>query len=196
MKTISKMKHQVMLTIVTLLFVTAANAQIGEWNPQAEDNARTTIEAFKDNNSKMESFFNEAYGYAIFPTIAKGAMGIGGAHGKGIVFEKGTSIGAAKLTQVTLGFQWGGQAYSEVIFFENEEALVSFKERNYAFSGQVSAVAVNKGVSADIAYEDGVAVYTMAKGGLMYEASIGGQKFKYRAKELTDMDDSVIRDSE
>ena len=196
MKTISKMKQGVNIAIVMRLFVTAANAQIGGWDPEAEEKAQNTIDAFKEKKSKFEPFFDEAYGYAVFPTVGKGAMGVGGAHGKGTVFENGSSIGTSTLTQVTVGFQWGGQAYSEVIFFENEEALSSFKEKDYAFSGQASAVAVTKGASADIAYKNGVAVYTMAKGGLMYEASIGGQRFKYRAKDLPDTDNSDTKDSE
>ena len=179
MKNLTKMKSLTSLSIVLLMIVTSASAQIGAWNPKAQEKAQKTISAFKEKNDKMESYFEDSYGYAVFPSVGKGGMVIGGAHGRGIVYEQGESIGAAKMTQLTLGFQWGGQAFSEVIFFENEEALESFKESKLKFAGQVSAVAITKGVSADIAYEDGVAVYTMTKGGLMYEASMGGQKFKY-----------------
>jgi len=196
MKTISKVNRQIMMVVVMIVFSATSNAQVGGWDPEAEEKAQNTIDAFKEKKSKFESFFDEAYGYAVFPTVAKGACGVGGAHGKGTVFENGTSIGTANLTQVTIGFQWGGQAYSEVVFFENEEALNSFTERDYAFSGQASAVAINKGASADIAYKNGVAVYTITKGGLMYEASIGGQRFKYRSKELSNTENSDIRDSE
>jgi lipid-binding SYLF domain-containing protein len=116
----------------------------------------------------------------VFPSIAKGAIGIGGAHGKGQVFEKGKLIGEASVSQVTIGFQLGGQVYSEVIFFENKDTLESFKKSELAFSAQVSAVAAAEGASANAKYQLGVAVFTLAKGGLMYEASIGGQKFKFK----------------
>ena len=127
----------------------------------------------------MNSYFEDSYGYVVFPSIGKGGIVVGGAHGRGIVYEQGESIGAAKMTQVTLGFQWGGQAYSEVLFFKDKAALDSFKNSELEFSGQASVVAVTLGASADIAYENGVAVYTLTKGGLMYEASLGGQKFKF-----------------
>ena len=129
----------------------------------------------------MEKHFNEAYGYVIFPNVGKGAIGVGGAAGNGIVYEGGKEIGAAKLTQVSIGFQWGGQAYREIIFFENKAAMDDFKGNNFEFAAQASAVAVTAGASADANYEDGVMVFTMQKGGLMYEASVGGQKFKFEA---------------
>lgn len=166
-------------TIAALLTIGPVFAQIGAWDPEAERNCQKTIEEFKDKDQKFEDYFEKAWGYAVFPTIGKGAIGIGGAHGGGLVYEKGNVIGETKMTQITVGFQWGGQAYSEVIFFKDKKALKSFKYGEIEFSGQASAVAVTAGASADIAYENGVAVFTMAKGGLMYEASIGGQKFKF-----------------
>ena len=136
---------------------------------------------FLEADFKMEKHFNEAYGYVIFPNVGKGAIGVGGAAGNGIVYEGGKEIGAAKLTQVSIGFQWGGQAYREIIFFENKAAMDDFKGNNFEFAAQASAVAVTAGASADANYEDGVMVFTMQKGGLMYEASVGGQKFKFDA---------------
>ena len=183
MKNLSKMKFQTSLSIVLLVIFSSASAQIGAWNPKAEEKAQKAISSFKEKNDNMESYFKDSYGYAIFPSVGKGAIVIGGAHGRGIVYEQGELIGAAKMTQLTVGFQWGGQAYSEVLFFKNAEALESFKKSELEFSGQVSAVAITKGASADIAYENGVAVYTITKAGLMYEASLGGQKFKYLPNE-------------
>jgi lipid-binding SYLF domain-containing protein len=104
---------------------------------------------------------------------------VGGAAGNGIVFENGNMIGKAKMKQVSVGFQFGGQAYREVIFFENKAALDRFKENKFEFAAQVSAVAVTAGASANVKYKDGVMVFTQEKGGLMHEASIGGQKFSY-----------------
>ena len=115
----------------------------------------------------------------MFPTVVKGAVGIGGASGSGIVFEKGQALGKARLTQGTIGAQIGGQTYSEVIFFETVPALTDFKKGTLALAAQVSAVAASAGASKDAKYQEGVAVFTHEKGGLMAEASVGGQKFSF-----------------
>ena len=135
--------------------------------------------AFIKADGLMQNLFDKSYGYAIFPNVGKGAIGIGGAAGNGIVYEGGKAIGTASMKQVTVGFQWGGQAYREVIFFENKETLDRFKENKFEFSAQASAVAATKGASGNVKYANGVMIFTQAKGGLMYEASVGGQKFKY-----------------
>lgn len=160
-----------------------AQGQIGGWDPELETKARETIDTFKEKDAGMDTFFQEAYGYAVFPSIGKGAVGVGGAHGSGIVFQDDETIGKVNMTQITVGFQLGGQAYSELVFFEDERAMRKFKRGKLKFAGQVSAVAVTSGASADVAYQNGVAVFTMTKGGFMYEASLGGQKFKYRPKK-------------
>ena len=105
---------------------------------------------------------------------------MGGAAGNGIVFEKGKAVGSAKMKQVSVGFQFGGQAYREVIFFQDQAALNRFKQNKFEFSAQASAVAVTKGAATNVKYRNGVLVFTQEKGGLMYEASIGGQKFSYK----------------
>jgi hypothetical protein len=127
----------------------------------------------------LNRLFDDSAGYAVFATVGKGGLGIGGAHGEGVVYEKGIAIGKATLTQVTVGLQIGGQAYTEVIFFETERALASFKKGNFAMAAQVSAVAAKEGASRNARYVEGVSVFTLAKGGVMAEASVGGQKFGY-----------------
>ena len=127
----------------------------------------------------LKTHFDKAAGYALLPTVGKGAIGIGAAHGVGQLFEKGKLMGKASMTQVTIGFQLGGQEYSELIFFEDQTALDSFKRSSMEFSAQASAVALKSGASKDAKYANGVMIFTMAKGGLMFEASVGGQKFKY-----------------
>jgi lipid-binding SYLF domain-containing protein len=179
MKNLRKVNIQTILLVLLFAIATTAMAQVDAWDPRAEEKAEKTITTFREKNDKMNSYFEEAYGYVVFPSVGKGGIVIGGAHGRGTVYEQGASIGAAKMTQVTFGLQWGGQAYSEVLFFKDKAALDSFKNSKLEFSGQASAVAVTLGASADIAYENGVAVYTLTKGGLMYEASLGGQKFNY-----------------
>jgi len=138
------------------------------------------IEAFKKADPEMAGWFNAAAGYVVFYSVTKGAIGIGAAHGDGDVFDKGKLIGTATLTQVTLGLQLGGQEFAEIIFFETKEALDQFTSGKFAMSAQMSAVAAAEGASSDAKYQQGVVVFTMAKGGLMFEASLGGQKFKFK----------------
>jgi len=146
-----------------------------------QNDSRNAKAAFIKTDPSMQSLFDKSYGYVIFPNIGKGAIGIGGAAGNGTVFEKGTAIGSAKMKQVSVGFQFGGQVYREVIFFETKDALDHFKENKVEFTGQVSAVAAKSNASANAKYRDGVLVFTEGKNGLMLEASIGGQKFSYSA---------------
>jgi len=161
------------------------------------DDYSDTIEVFK--NAIPSSFFETSYGYAVFPTIGKGGVGIGGAHGKGRVYAKGVHVGDTSMTQLTVGFQLGGQAFSQIIFFEDERAYTQFTSGNFEFGAQATAVAITAGASAAATttgqsagasggkndakaigeFHRGMATFTVAKGGLMYEAAIGGQKFSY-----------------
>lgn len=178
-------------SLVSLLLVASlpvliqcgTSRSLGGWNPNAVSEAEETLALFVEEDSGLRSFVNESRGYAVFPTIGKGAVGVGGAHGAGTVFEGGEAVGSTTMTQLTIGFQFGGQAYSEVIFFEDEKTLDRFKSGSFEIAAQLSAVAVTAGASADAAFNGGVAVFTMAKGGLMYEASIGGQAFTFDPKE-------------
>jgi len=138
----------------------------------AIDRARTA-------DSGLAEFFEKSVGYAVFPTVGKGAIGVGGAYGKGQLYENGRLVGYCTLTQATIGLALGGQSYTEFIFFETAEALERFKSGNFAFAAQASAVALKSGAAANAKYENGVAVFTMGEAGLMYEASVGGQKFTY-----------------
>ncbi len=142
------------------------------------DKAKEAIAEMKSTNDKITKYFNTAYGYAVFPSIGKGGLGVGGATGNGTLYKGGAIVGDSRMSQVTVGFQAGGQAYSEVIFFKDADAFNRFTGDKFEFSAQASAVAVTAGASFDVDYRDGILVFTHAKGGLMYEASIGGQKFK------------------
>ena len=137
------------------------------------------IALLKKTDPNMLTHFDKAYGYVVFPAVLKGAIGIGAAHGKGVAFEQGARVGTAELTQGTMGAQLGGQEYIEVIFFENKEALDEFKSGKFTMAAQASVVAAASGASADAKYDHGVLVFTLAKTGLMFEASVGGQKFKF-----------------
>ncbi len=140
---------------------------------------KAAIKTFLEENPGLKKPFDEAYGFAVFPKITKAGLGIGGAGGHGLVFDDKTVIGESKLSQGTFGLQAGGQTYMELIFFEDQPALDRFTAGKVKFSGQASAVALKKGASADIDYQDGVAIFTKTIGGLMAEASVGGQGFKY-----------------
>jgi len=146
---------------------------------QGDADARATIAKFKEKNTDMPKIFADAYGYAVFPTVGKGAIGIGGARGKGWVYKRGRLIGRSTLTQVTIGLQLGGQAYSEIVLFQTKQALENFQRGKLKLDAQASAVAITARAATDLAYREGVAIVTMAKGGLMYEASVGGQKFSF-----------------
>lgn len=142
------------------------------------NNAR---DEFIKSDGLMKNLFNSAHAYVIFPNIGKGAWGIGGATGNGIVFVRGIAIGTAKITQITIGFQAGGQSYRETIFFENETSLEEFKNNNLEFSAQASAIIAKEGASANVKFKNGILVFTQPKTGFMYEASVGGQKFKFKS---------------
>jgi hypothetical protein len=168
------------------------------------DEYSETIKVFRDAG-ESGTFFAKSYGYAVFPTIGKGGIGIGGAYGKGRVYARGAYVGDTSVTQLSVGFQLGGQAYSQIVFFEDKRAFDEFTSGNFEFGAQASAVAITAGVSAGTTtagtsagasggkhdattttagteFHKGMAVFTVAKGGLMYEASIGGQKFSYTRK--------------
>jgi lipid-binding SYLF domain-containing protein len=148
---------------------------------QSEEDVQEVIRQFEKGDPGMQAWFRDAHGYAVFPTVGKGGWVVGGSYGKGLVYEQGTLIGKASMTAVSVGFQFGGQAFSEVIFFKDKAALDDFTRGNFEFDAAVSAVALKAGASDALSYRKGVAVSTATKGGLMYEASVGGQKFSYEA---------------
>jgi len=153
-----------------------------EQRRQLESRAEAAVEAFKDADASLGAFFDSASGYAVFPSVAKGGAGIGAARGRGVLYEEGEASGYATLTQGTVGLQLGGKTYRQIIFFKDRARVAQFKRGDLAFSAQASATAATTGAAANADYEEGVAVFTLAKGGLMAEASIGGQKFSYTAK--------------
>ena len=166
--------------VLGLFLSVTSSAQTSSKDKKVVADAKEAKADFVSTDGLMTSLFSNAYGYVIFPNVGKGAMGIGGAAGNGAVFQNGTLLGMAKLTQVTIGFQLGGQAYREVIFFETKADLDRFRGDKLEFSAQASAVAATAGAAANAKYKNGVMIFSQVKGGLMYEASVGGQKFKFR----------------
>jgi lipid-binding SYLF domain-containing protein len=179
------------LSLATLL--------LGLWATAAlADKYTDTIQLFK-NAGASAGFFKSCYGYAVFPTIGKGGLVVGGAHGTGHVYAKGKYVGDTSMTQVSVGFQAGGQAYSQIVFFEDQRSFEEFTNGNFEFGADINAVAITAAAGASTGttgssagasggkkdadtagkYYKGMAVFTIVKGGAMYEASVSGQKFKY-----------------
>jgi len=191
----------VLWTVLVMLAATVAGTVSAAEDKDAAKYA-SALESFKLADQSAR-FFDDCYGYALFPTIGKGGIGIGAAHGGGRVYVGGNHVGNTSMTQVSIGLQLGGQAYTEIIFFEDKRAFDEFTGGDFEFGAQASAVAITAGASASAStqgntagasggkndaavaggYNKGYAVFTIAKGGLMYEASIGGQKFSYKPVE-------------
>ncbi len=168
--------------------------------PALADKYSDTLSLFK-NAGQSSTFVAKSYGYALFPTIGKGGLGIGGAHGEGRVYEQGKYVGDSKMTQLSIGFQAGGQAFSQLVCFEDKRSFDEFTSGNFEFGANASAVAITASASGSAStsgtsgaasggkkdastaggYHKGVAVFVVGKGGLMYEASVSGQKFSYKA---------------
>jgi lipid-binding SYLF domain-containing protein len=158
------------------------------WDPNDQSRAtgqfgdvevEEAINDFLNNDPGMQRFFDNAHAFAIFPNVGKGGIGIGGAAGRGKVYAEGRYIGDVRLRQVTLGFQFGGQKFREIIFFRDKNALDQFTSGGFRFGAQASAVAATAGASADASYSDDVAIFTIAIKGLMYEATVSGQSFVF-----------------
>lgn len=182
--------------MIAALLVPVAAAVAGSYSD--------TINLFK-NAGESAAYFSKSYGYAVFPTIGKGGLVVGAAHGSGHVYEQGKYVGDTSMTQLSVGFQAGGQAYSQIIFFEDKRAFDEFTDGNFEFAADVSAVAITAAASgtagttgasggasagkkdaktaAPGGYYKGIAVFTIVKGGAMYEAAVAGQKFSYKPRE-------------
>jgi lipid-binding SYLF domain-containing protein len=172
-----------MMKVVALAFMLAGvfsvTARAG-WDPADEDHARVAVDYFRTHGLALDRFFEHAYGYAVFPDVFKGGfMLFGGGHGKGYVYEQNTLVGRSTITQLNVGPQLGGQSFSEIIFFKGREELDNFKKGNYELNAQVAAIVVTTGMTTNIDYSNGVAVFVLPKAGVMAEATLGGQKFSY-----------------
>ena len=156
-------------------------------------------------SNQSSGFFTKSYGYAVFPTILKGGAGVGAAHGTGNLYAHGHRLGHVSMTQVSVGAQLGGEGYSEIIFFRDKQALDEFTSGNFEFSADAGAVAITAGADVSVgttgvdtsasgdkanantasSFNHGVAVFTIAKGGLMYNVTVAGQKFSYSPRDAS-----------
>lgn len=169
-----------LIAITTVLNACATAPKTEAGRQQLAQDVNRTLEQFRQSDLAIKEHIDKAYGYAVFPTVGKGAVGVGGAYGRGMVFEQGQAVGYCDLSQGTIGVQLGGQRYSELILFEDKAALDRFKSNEFALSAQATAVAAAAGAGANARYRDGVMVFTMGEEGLMFEASVGGQRFEYQ----------------
>jgi lipid-binding SYLF domain-containing protein len=191
MKAFLKLRNYIICLLLALPF---GNALADEYTD--------TINLFK-NAGESSTFIKNSYGYAIFPTIGKGGIGIGAAHGKGRVYAAGNYVGDTSMTQLSIGFQLGVEAFSEMIFFQDKRAFDEFTSGNFEFGAEASAIAITAAANASASttgssagassgkkdatnvgrYNKGLATFTIAKGGLMYQATVSGQKFSYTPRK-------------
>jgi len=179
-KMVSKRMIVVNRVLVALFLASFSSALAASPSGDLSAAAEQAIKALKSEDSGLTNFFNNSAGYVIFPSVDKAGIVIGGEYGKGLVFENGNRIGEAIVTEINVVAQAGGQNFYEVIFFETAEALANFKKGKFELSAEVSAVAATDGASKNAKYRSGVTVFTLPTDGLMFQATVGGQKFKYK----------------
>lgn len=177
---------RVMFTVLSTLLLAGMADSAQAFEPDTNDRLQLDVKRaiidIKKADPGIETFFENAAGYAVFPSVGKGGVVIGGAYGKGLVIVNDMVDGSTSMSQATIGLQLGGQKYAQFIFFRDKVALDHFKRGNFEFGAQASAVAVTAGASADANYDSGVVIFTQAGGGLMFEGTVGGQRFTYEPK--------------
>jgi lipid-binding SYLF domain-containing protein len=175
------MLRYVLTTMVACALVACSTApRTAEGRSDLRAEAEEALDRIQDDQPTLARILDDSHGYVVFPTVGKGAAVVGGAHGRGIVYERGNVVGYAQLTEVSAGLQLGGQAYTQIVAFENENAMDRFKDDQLAFDAQASAVAIEAGASARTTFRNGVAVFVVDEKGLMYEAALAGQRLSFR----------------
>ncbi len=172
-----RLLNSVILVLMLALMPGVGSAMASE--QPMEQEVSETISMFLDSDPGLKVFFNRAYGYAVYPNVGKAGLLVGGAYGEGLVYRQGKLAGSTSLRQMTLGLQIGGQTFRQLVFFKSRKAFERFTQEKLEFGAQASAVALDVGASTNADYSQGVVVFTLARGGLMYEASLSGQVFSY-----------------
>ena len=167
--------------LLALLFAgLCCSSAMAGWDPADEAHARASADSFRVH-SGLSRFFENAYGFVVFPDVYKGGfLLLGGGRGKGYVYEQNSLVGRSMITQLNVGPQLGGQSFSEIIFFRSSKDFDHFKQGNFVLSAQVTAIMVTTGMATNTDYSNGVAVFILPKAGVMAEATVGGQKFSYK----------------
>jgi lipid-binding SYLF domain-containing protein len=178
-----KMRAIGFVTVILMvsLFVAGCTTAPESREGQAVLGAQVTeaVAIFKEKDPSIDKFFKQSYGYAVLPKVFKGAIWLGGAYGKGEVYEKGQMVGYCDMKQATLGFSFGGEYFREIVFFRDKTDFDRFKADEYTFSAQVTGVAATTGAASKADYKSGMAVFIATDKGLMIDVSLGGQKFNY-----------------
>ncbi len=177
------MKQTQRHSALAALLIIALGAGMSVRADELADESEQALKAFQQADSSLKKLMDDAAGYAIFPKIGRAGFIIGAERGKGLVYEKGKKVGEAKVTEVNIGAQAGAESYSELVLFETPAALRDFKASDWEMSAKVNAVAAAEGAGKNAKYAQGIAVFTLTKGGLMVQASVGGQKFKFKPTE-------------
>ncbi|WP_178987692.1 lipid-binding SYLF domain-containing protein [Winogradskyella schleiferi] len=173
------MKRRNLILTMALLFVTVFAFGQNKDDKRVMMDAEKSTKLLKSSDEGIEKFMDNAAGYVVFPNVGEGALIVGAASGNGVVYSDGMPIGMASLKKLDIGLQAGGEAYTEIIFFETEDALNEFKEGNFELSAEAKVIMVDKGASKNANYSDGVIVFVRPKAGAMADISVGGQKFSY-----------------
>ncbi len=179
---ITKFAYGLLISVLAIAFLAACATapRTADDRSTLRSDANAALSQARSASADFDSIIRTAPAYAVFPSVGKGGMGIGGAYGRGIVYVNGSATGYTDLSQGTIGAQLGGQTYTQILVFENAYALDRFREGNYEFSAQATAVALRSGEGVNARFNEGIAVFTMAEKGLMAEAVVGGQKFSYQ----------------
>lgn len=173
----------VVALVVSVLFAGCATAPESEQKRDAlVDQAQASLKEMQAQDASLQSFLDKGYGHVIFPNVGKGGLVAGGAYGRGVVYRGNEMIGYADLTQASLGLQAGGQSFSELIVFQDEATFNKFTASQLQFGANASAIALKTGAASSATFQNGLAVFVMPKGGLMFEVSLSGQQFKYQPK--------------
>jgi len=173
------------VTLAALFTACSTTPRTVEERDEVKRDAENALADFRHSDNDIAKRIDQAYGLAVFPTVGKGGLGVGGAGGRGVVYEQSTAVGYCTLSQATIGLQIGGQRYSEMILFENRGAFDRFTRGEWAAAAQATAVAAASGAGANARYNDGVMIFVYNQKGLMGEASVGGQKFNYQRFDST-----------
>jgi lipid-binding SYLF domain-containing protein len=173
------------VALIALSLATGLTATTVKAEDDLQSESKDAVANFLKTDPSLQKLIDESSGYAIFPSVGKGGFVVGGAHGKGLLYEKGAVTGQTSMSQASIGAQVGGQSFAEIIFFETPAAINDFKTGKFEMSADVSAVAAAQGAAQSAKYKSGVAVFTLPKKGLMVQASIGGQKFKFEPLQPT-----------
>ncbi len=176
------MKKRIFILTVSLLSLAVGCStapERAESRAVLEANVEESLAEFKEKYPSINQYLENSYGYAVLPKVLKGAFWVGGAGGRGAVYEQGKLVGYTRMSQATLGFSFGGESFREVVFFADKAALDRFRSGPFTFSGQATALVIEAGAAAKANYQDGMAVFVMTRSGLIVDASIGAQKFKY-----------------